>query len=166
MIEVRGFVAIRGGRHVQSHGVDRRPGTGKTITTQELSRPWKVGLACCWRRHRGMAAKLYERGTWHGGQDHPSAVEVQPLQDGYKAQRREPAGRRRALIVDEHHDRHPFDEQSAESCSCGMRLVFVGDIDQLPSVTGWKRPRTSSTRSVSPSCGLCASSGRRRRAVS
>ena len=110
------------------------PGTGKTTTTQGLIAALKkAGLRVLLAAPTGRAAKRMSEATGMEAKTIHRLLEYNP-QDGYKRNDENPL-EGDALIVDEC---SMIDillmNNLLKAVPVGMRLVFVGDIDQLPSV--------------------------------
>ena len=110
------------------------PGTGKTTTTQGIIAALKkAGLRVLLAAPTGRAAKRMSEATGMEAKTIHRLLEYNP-QDGYKRNDENPL-EGDALIVDEC---SMIDillmNNLLKAVPVGMRLVFVGDIDQLPSV--------------------------------
>ena len=110
------------------------PGTGKTTTTQGIIAALKkAGLRVLLAAPTGRAAKRMSEATGMEAKTIHRLLEYNP-QDGYKRNDETPL-EGDALIVDEC---SMIDillmNNLLKAVPVGMRLVFVGDIDQLPSV--------------------------------
>ena len=110
------------------------PGTGKTTTTQGIIAALKkAGLRVLLAAPTGPAAKRMSEATGMEAKTIHRLLEYNP-QDGYKRNDENPL-EGDALIVDEC---SMIDillmNNLLKAVPVGMRLVFVGDIDQLPSV--------------------------------
>ena len=110
------------------------PGTGKTTTTQGIIAALKkAGLRVLLAAPTGRAAKRMSEATGMETKTIHRLLEYNP-QDGYKRNDENPL-EGDALIVDEC---SMIDillmNNLLKAVPVGMRLVFVGDIDQLPSV--------------------------------
>ena len=110
------------------------PGTGKTTTTQGIIAALKkAGLCVLLAAPTGRAAKRMSEATGMEAKTIHRLLEYNP-QDGYKRNDENPL-EGDALIVDEC---SMIDillmNNLLKAVPVGMRLVFVGDIDQLPSV--------------------------------
>ena len=110
------------------------PGTGKTTTTQGIIAALKTaGLKILLAAPTGRAAKRMSEATGMEAKTIHRLLEFNPM-DGYKRNEDNPL-EGDALIVDEC---SMIDiilmNNLMKSIPLGMRLVFVGDIDQLPSV--------------------------------
>ena len=110
------------------------PGTGKTTTTQGIIAALKkAGLRVLLAAPTGHAAKRMSEATGMEAKTIHRLLEYNP-QDGYKRNDENPL-EGDALIVDEC---SMIDillmNNLLKAVPVGMRLVFVGDIDQLPSV--------------------------------
>ena len=110
------------------------PGTGKTTTTQGIIAALKkAGLRVLLAAPTGRAAKRMSEATSMEAKTIHRLLEYNP-QDGYKRNDENPL-EGDALIVDEC---SMIDillmNNLLKAVPVGMRLVFVGDIDQLPSV--------------------------------
>ena len=110
------------------------PGTGKTTTTQGIIAALKkAGLRVLLAAPTGRAAKRMSEATGMEAKTIHRLLEDNP-QDGYKRNDENPL-EGDALIVDEC---SMIDillmNNLLKAVPVGMRLVFVGDIDQLPSV--------------------------------
>lgn len=110
------------------------PGTGKTTTTQGIiAALQKAGLHVLLAAPTGRAAKRMSEATGMEAKTIHRLLEYNP-QDGYKRNDENPL-EGDALIVDEC---SMIDillmNNLLKAVPVGMRLVFVGDIDQLPSV--------------------------------
>ena len=110
------------------------PGTGKTTTTQGIIAALKkAGLRVLLAAPTGCAAKRMSEATGMEAKTIHRLLEYNP-QDGYKRNDENPL-EGDALIVDEC---SMIDillmNNLLKAVPVGMRLVFVGDIDQLPSV--------------------------------
>ena len=110
------------------------PGTGKTTTTQGIIAALKkAGLRVLLAAPTGRAAKRMSEATGMEAKTIHQLLEYNP-QDGYKRNDENPL-EGDALIVDEC---SMIDillmNNLLKAVPVGMRLVFVGDIDQLPSV--------------------------------
>ena len=110
------------------------PGTGKTTTTQGIiAALQKAGLHVLLAAPTGRAAKRMSEATGMEAKTIHRLLEYNP-QDGYKHNDENPL-EGDALIVDEC---SMIDillmNNLLKAVPVGMRLVFVGDIDQLPSV--------------------------------
>ena len=110
------------------------PGTGKTTTTQGIIAALKkAGLRVLLAAPTGRAAKRMSKATGMEAKTIHRLLEYNP-QDGYKRNDENPL-EGDALIVDEC---SMIDillmNNLLKAVPVGMRLVFVGDIDQLPSV--------------------------------
>jgi len=110
------------------------PGTGKTTTTQGIIAAYKTaGLRILLAAPTGRAAKRMSEATGMEAKTIHRLLEYNP-QDGYKRNEENPL-EGDALIVDEC---SMIDimlmYNLMKAVPQGMRLVFVGDIDQLPSV--------------------------------
>ena len=110
------------------------PGTGKTTTTQGIIAALKkAGLRVLRAAPTGRAAKRMSEATGMEAKTIHRLLEYNP-QDGYKRNDENPL-EGDALIVDEC---SMIDillmNNLLKAVPVGMRLVFVGDIDQLPSV--------------------------------
>ena len=110
------------------------PGTGKTTTTQGfIAALKKAGLRVLLAAPTGRAAKRMSEATGMEAKTIHRLLEYNP-QDGYKRNDENPL-EGDALIVDEC---SMIDillmNNLLKAVPVGMRLVFVGDIDQLPSV--------------------------------
>lgn len=110
------------------------PGTGKTTTTQGIIAALKkAGLRVLLAAPTGRAAKRMSEATGMEAKTIHRLLEYNP-QDGYKRNDENPL-EGDALIVDEC---SMIDillmNNLLKAVPVGMRLVFVGDIDQLPSI--------------------------------
>ena len=119
---------------VQSNGTDGGPGTGKTTTTQGIIAALKhMGLRILLAAPTGRAAKRMSEATGMESKTIHRLLEFNP-KDGYKRNDENPL-EGDALIVDEC---SMIDiilmNNLMKAIPSSMRVVFVGDIDQLPSV--------------------------------
>lgn len=110
------------------------PGTGKTTTTQGIIAALKTaGMSILLAAPTGRAAKRMSEATGMQAKTIHRLLEYNP-KDGYKRNEENPL-EADALIVDEC---SMIDillmNHLMKAISSGMRLVMVGDIDQLPSV--------------------------------
>ncbi|WP_291530106.1 ATP-dependent RecD-like DNA helicase [Bacteroides sp. UBA939] len=110
------------------------PGTGKTTTTQGIIAALKTaGMSILLAAPTGRAAKRMSEATGMEAKTIHRLLEYNP-KDGYKRNEENPL-EADALIVDEC---SMIDillmNHLMKTVSTGMRLVMVGDIDQLPSV--------------------------------
>ena len=110
------------------------PGTGKTTTTQGIIAALKTaGLKILLAAPTGRAAKRMSEATGMEAKTIHRLLEFNPM-DGYKRTDENPL-EGDALIVDECSMIDIILMNSLmKAIPLGMRLVFVGDIDQLPSV--------------------------------
>ncbi len=110
------------------------PGTGKTTTTQGIIAALKTaGLKILLAAPTGRAAKRMSEATGMEAKTIHRLLEFNPM-DGYKRNDENPL-EGDALIVDECSMIDIILMNSLmKAIPLGMRLVFVGDIDQLPSV--------------------------------
>ena len=110
------------------------PGTGKTTTTQGIIAALKkAGLRVLLAAPTGRAAKRMSEATGMEAKTIHRLLEYNP-QDGYKRNDENPL-EGDALIVDEcSMSDILLMNNLLKAVPVGMRLVFVGDIDQLPSV--------------------------------
>ena len=110
------------------------PGTGKTTTTQGIIAALKTaGLQILLAAPTGRAAKRMSEATGMEAKTIHRLLEFNPM-DGYKRNDENPL-EGDALIVDECSMVDIILMNSLmKAIPLGMRIVFVGDIDQLPSV--------------------------------
>ncbi|MGL4852629.1 MAG: SF1B family DNA helicase RecD2 [Phocaeicola sp.] len=110
------------------------PGTGKTTTTQGIIAALKTaGLKILLAAPTGRAAKRMSEATNMEAKTIHRLLEFNPM-DGYKRNEENPL-EGDALIVDECSMVDIILMNSLmKAIPLGMRLIFVGDIDQLPSV--------------------------------
>lgn len=111
------------------------PGTGKTTTTKGIISAWKkAGLKILLAAPTGRAAKRMKEATDGEASTIHRLLEFDPETGGFKHDEISPLDGD-ALIVDE---ASMIDIELMKSlllaCPAKMRLVLVGDVDQLPSV--------------------------------